>query len=242
MSVEKNDVDVSKLFSWSRPFEIVGLDDEVETVLYMRLLGDADLNRARVYALRRSMELRKKLKDDDSDERLAYLVDKDMIDEEQLRKFIILFNMRPISQKVQQEINLPYPKPIKSTASLEEQEKYQKAIDEYQGKKSKMISNMVDKEVKSLEKTLKGMNKDALYKEYSETFIAEMCEQEVLKAFNEMATFLGVYKDEDCTERFFNDFEKFKNLPPSIKEDFISAYQTLEMGADELKKLRGVTQ
>jgi len=241
MTVERNDVEVSKLFDWKREFEIVNDSDVVETKLFMRVLGDADLNKARVYALRRSMELRKKLRDEDSDERVAYLVDKDMVEEDQLRKFIILFNMRPISEKVQRELKIPYPKPLKSTADLEEQERFQQEVDEYQMKKAKAISDAVDSEVKRLEKELKSYDKDRLYKEYSATFINELCEQEVLKAFTEMSTFLGTYKDVDCTERFFTSIDELKNLHPDLKEDFISAYQTLDMGAEELKKLRGVT-
>ena len=66
MEIEKNDVDISKLFNWGKAFEIVG-EDGVVDVVYMRVLGDADINKARVFALRESAKLRRALRNPDSD-------------------------------------------------------------------------------------------------------------------------------------------------------------------------------
>jgi hypothetical protein len=69
--IEKNDVDISKLFKW-------GTSTTVQTprgdaIVWMKILGDADVNKARIYALRRSAEMRAKMVDLDSDERIALL-------------------------------------------------------------------------------------------------------------------------------------------------------------------------
>jgi len=53
---EKNDVDISSLFYYRKPVTLIGKDAEPTTV-YMRLVGDAELQRARVKALRDSRNL-----------------------------------------------------------------------------------------------------------------------------------------------------------------------------------------
>ena len=80
------------------------------------------------------------------------------------------------------------------------------------------------------------------YKEYVDSLANEMCEQQVLNSFKEISTYLGIYKDAKCTERFFDSLEDFMNLSPGMKADFMSAYSTLEVDMGELKKLREATQ
>ena len=83
--VEKSDVDISTLFNWGRVFEVINPKDQsVSSIVYMKLLGDADLGRARVYAIRKSAEMRRKLKDENSDERIAWVRSIDEVETEDL--------------------------------------------------------------------------------------------------------------------------------------------------------------
>src|SRR5574339_958829 len=97
--VEKQDVDISKIFQWGRVFEVIDptKDDESLAFVYMKLLGDADLGRARVYALRKRAELRRKLKDENSDERIAWVRSIDEVTNEDLINLIIIFSGRDIA-------------------------------------------------------------------------------------------------------------------------------------------------
>lgn len=243
--VERNDVDINKLFHWGQKYEITwfGQDEEEKTiVVYMRLLGDADVNRARVYALRKSAELRKKLYEPDSNERLAYLYIPESMETERLVALITGLSIRDITQNVIKSLNVKAPKSPKSDATLEENEKFQKAVDEYGPKREKEIRKAVEKETEKLQKELYSLPKEELIKRYEFSMINESCEQEALNAFREISAYLGAFKDENYKERFFDDFEQFQNLPTGIKKQFIDNHQVLEMGGEELKKLQRATQ
>lgn len=242
MTIEKNDVDISRLFIWGKKYDIIGADDKVEATIYMRLLGDADLNRTRVYALRKSQELRKKLRDMNSEERLLYIKDKEEMDKDELVSNVIAFSMRDINNRAYKEVRIPRPKQPKSDAGLEKMEKYQQEIDEYPEKLKKALEKFMKDEVEKLKKALDSRNEDELYKMYVRTITDEYCEQEAFRAYKEMETYLGCYLDPDYTERAWESFEKYENLMPEYKEQIKAAYETLELKMDELKKLREATQ
>ncbi len=243
--VEKNDIDISKLFGWGRVFEIIDPKDQSAAALvYMKLLGDADLSRARVYALRKSSEMRRKLKDENSDERLAWVRTIDEVEKHDLVNLIVLFSGREISNNARQSVKLPTPKPPKSNARLEKMEKFQKDVDDYPEKRAKAISKAVEKEVETLKESLNNRTKEELYKEYVRLLIDEYCEREALTAFEDMQTYLGCYSDDTykSDKRFFSDFDEFNNLEPTVKAQFKDAYRSLDIDLAELKKLRRATQ
>lgn len=240
--VERNDVDISKLFKWGRVYEIINPETgEADGLIYMRLLGDADMNRARVYALRKSAEMRAKLKDPESDEYLAYFGNQDDINPDIIISIIITLSMRELYAKAKKEVKIKPPVQPKSTAPLEEMERYQKELDEYPEKRNREISEFVQKEIEAMEKLLKGLPFDELYERYKKIFIQETCEQVALQAFNEMQVYLGCYRDSEYKTRFFDSFEDFSNLQPEIKRMIMDAFNSLEMEMGELKKLRRVT-
>lgn len=244
--VEKQDVDISKIFNWGRAWEIIDprSDDEVVTVVYMKLLGDADLGRARVYALRKSAELRRKLKDENSDERIAWVKSIDEVDYDDLVNLIIVFSQREISLKAKDKARIATPKPPKSNAKLEKLEKFQKEVDEYPEKRRQALAKAIEEEIEILRKSLEGRSKDELYKLYVRLLTDEFCEREAIVAFEDMQTFLGCYTDDTykADKRFFNDFEEFDNLEPTVKTQFKDAYRSLDIELSELKKLRQATQ
>lgn len=243
--VERNDVDVSKLFNWGRAFEIVETDKEGNatpvTLVFMKLLGDADLNRARVYAIRKSAEFRRKLKDQNSDERIAYIRDIDEVEFDDLVNLITVFSSREITNNARKSVRIQSPKPPKSDATLEEQEKFQKAVDEYPEKRAAEIAKVVEKEIGKLKKEIGSKSKEELYKDYVKLLIDEFCERESLTAFKDMQVYLGCYKDDEYKEKFFSSFDEFDNLEPITKQRFKDAYESLDIPMDELKKLRRAT-
>lgn len=240
--VEKNDVDISKIFGWGRVFEVVNPQtDEVDSLVYMRLLGDADLGRARVHAMRKSAELRRKLKDTNSDEYLAWVRDIDDVNEEDLIKLIIIFSGRELSLNAKASVKIPVPKPPKSNAKLEKLEKFQEEVDSYGERKSKAIHDALDKEVAKLKANLESKSKEELYRMYVRLLVEEFCEREAMLAFEDMCTCLSCYTDDTYKIKFFNDYEEYNNLLPIQKQQFKDAYRSIDMELSELKKLRRAT-
>ena len=241
MIVEKNDVDISRLFVWSKKFDIVDKEENVQASIYLRLLGDADMNRARVYAIRRSAELRRKLRDADSDERLMYVRDEEELTKEELINYIVMFALRDITNTALKEVKVPAPKQPKSSADLEKMEKYQKEIDEYPAKVDAALKARIEKETNKVKEELEKLDEDVLYKRYLSELINELCEQEALSAFNDMELYLGCYKDEALKERAFDSFEDYDNQPMELKNQLRAAYSSIRVPMDELKKLREAT-
>jgi hypothetical protein len=242
MDVERNDVNVNRLFTWGRVYEVQNSEGEVEALVYMRLLGDADVNKARVYALRKSAELRKKLNDDNSDEHLIYIKEMDEMELSDIVNYIVVFSMREFGNNALKQVKVKRPKQPKGDASLEDLEKFQKEVDEYPDKLEEATTKFIKKDVEKLKKYLETQDKETLYKQYKKTLINEFCEQEANRSYRDMEIYLGCYKDDEYKEKFFESLEQFENLDTQIKSDFRAAYNSLNVPMDELKKLRQATQ
>jgi hypothetical protein len=242
MEVEKNDVDIDKLFHWGKVFVFQDGQGNDEALIYMRLLGDADINKARVYALRKSAELRKELSNTDSDIRWATIKREEDIEKEDLVNYILIFSMRDIQNNALKAVDIPYPKLPKANARLATMEKYQKEVDEYPAKKAEAVSKFMQKEVEKLKNFLLTESKDVLYRKYVATLVDEFCEREALRAYSDMEVYLGCYRDDDYTEKFFTSFDAFDNLLSEQKTIIREAYSKLSIGSDELKKLREATR
>jgi len=238
--VEQSDVDISPLFSWSKEFEVVS--EGVTTPVFMRLLGDADMNRARVAALRKSAEFRKKLRDLDSDERLAFIKDIDDIDMETLVMVVIAFSMGDLRDKVLPRLKIKPPKVPRTDAKTSAHEKYQTDIDSYPERRLEEIKDLLNKEVDTLKESLLLEPKDSLYKKYVNSMIDEMCEQELLREFKSQCCYLGSYKNQDLSEKLFSSYEEFNNLESNLKQQFLREYSEMELHGDDLKKLQQVTR
>lgn len=241
MVVEKNEVEIGKLFQWGRVFEVVTGKNEVEALVYMRILGDADSNKARVYALRKSAELRRNLSTEGTDENVVLIRSIDEMDEKDLINYIGLFSLRDIRNNGFKEVKVSRPVQPKSNASLAKMEKYQQEIDEYPEKMQKALEKYMKKELEVLKKSLEGKSKEELYKEYKSSLTNDLCEHEALRAYNDMSVYLGCYTDDTYSKRFFGSFDEFDNLDTDLKNKFKAAYQSLEIPQDELKKLRAAT-
>lgn len=239
---DKNDVDLEPLFTWGKIFVVTNTSGDIEQTVYIRLAGDADINRARVYALRKSAELRKKLRDSDTDERIAFIQDKELMDKDRLISILLGLSIREITRKSIKEVNLPLIKEPKSDASLEEFEKFQIALDAHAEKRDKEVRKLIEKELSKYKTKLEKLDLDALYNSYVTEITNEFCEQEMLNSFREMCTFFGTYKDSRFSERLFDNFETFSNLETGLKQQFLEAYQSLEIGTEDLKKSLVVTQ
>ena len=242
MDVERNDVNISKLFNWGRVYEVTNSDNEVEALVYMKVLGDADVNKARVHAIRKSADLRRKLSDLNSDERVIFIKPMDALELEDLYNLITVFSMREISNDAYKNVNVKKPVPPKSNASLAKMEKYQKEVDEYPGLFREAVEKQMKVEVDKLLKVLKTESKESLYKRYVSTLTDELCEQEALNSYRNIEVYLGCYKDDEYKELFFSSFDEYDNLPAEVKADFRAAYDRLDIRVDELKKLREATR
>jgi hypothetical protein len=233
MPVEKNDIDISKLFEWGKKFTVNWKDKTLD--VYIRLVGDAELNRSRVFGLRKSAELRRKLSDYNSEERLAYIPDFQAVTKEGIVGALISYSREDYIEEAVKNVEIKKPKELASDAKLEEQEKHQKEVDEYPDKRNRAILEYITKKFEAKKKELEVLPKKDLYDRFATAAINEVCRGEFLKSFRTMSTYFGSYKDEKFTERLCNSFEEFDNLPTDVKAQLIDSYTTLEIPTEDLK-------
>jgi hypothetical protein len=234
--IEKNDVDISELFKWTKEVEIEDAFSGVKVKFYMRLLGDADLGRARTHGYRKSSELRKKLKTKDSDERTSLIAElEDFTDPEIVIKAIDVLRTPDIYQRAIKNVDIPEPKEP-SDDELEKWEEYQKAVDDYSAK----FKEAVDKEAEKLrledEKYLKERVENELYKIYENEVINRLCQEEMNNTFYDMSIYLATFKDDKFKVLAFKNFDVYNNIRPALKTRLKEEYQKLELGIDVLKK------
>jgi len=233
---ERNDIDISKLFTWGKKVELVDSNGETLLELYMRILSDEDVNRSRIYALRKAAELRKKLRIQDSDERLAYIQDKDDFDTEGIIETVLVTELPELASKVYSEMDFPFPKEPKSDASLEQVEKYQEELDNWEDNRSIAIREELDKITKKKREEYAAKDINILYKMYESAIINDLCQKEMLKQFKNITLFNACFVDEKYTEKLFSVVEQVSDLPRELKEQLITHYNSLDITTEELKK------
>lgn len=237
-SVDKNDVDISKLFNWGQKFNIKDRFGNDALDVYVRIIGDAELNRARVYALRSSSELRLKLRDKDSDDRVAFIPHPSTMTKDDLITALVLFHSKTLTLQALRDIKMNLPVEPLSDSTLEEREEYQKEIDEFPVKREEKIREYVEKRIDEEKKVLEKKNKEKLYEEYEKFLIDQICEGQMIDKFREACAFYGTYKDSRQKERLFKSMEEFNDIPKEIKDQLVEFYLALEIGGEELKKLQ----
>lgn len=239
-SIDKNDVDISELFEWSKKYDLEYRGKKFE--IYDRLIGDAELSRARVFALRKSAEMRRKLRNEDSDERLALIPVFESTTQEEIINGLLLSLTREYTTEAYREIKIDLPIEPDSEAPLEAREKYQEAVDNFPAERSKKIQEYVLKKLDDRRKELDKSKKEDLYKELVDILINQICETEMVNSFREMCAYFGTYKDSAYNKRLFSSYEEFNNLPSDIKNKFIELYFSLDLDIENLKKLQEVMQ
>lgn len=242
-SAEKNDVDLSSLFLWNKEVKIKDDLTNTETTVFIRLIGDRDIGVAKSYSFRRSSQLRRKLKDQDSDEYDAYINNIGDFDSlETLLNAVILFKIQDLADTARKQISVPEPKEPKSDADIEKWEKYQQEVDAYPEKYQQVLREEVDKIIEKEKERLTKLGMEKLYDAYKELVIQRLCSEEVSRAFYEMVVYLCVYKDKDFKKRAFSSIDEFLNVSPRLKTLLLNEYQSLELGMDMLKKLQEATE
>ncbi|MEM4134609.1 MAG: hypothetical protein QXV73_05370 [Candidatus Micrarchaeia archaeon] len=233
--IDKNDVDISRLFYYSDKFEIKGKNNKTLPV-YVRLVGDAELNQARVFALRESAKLRQKLKNPDSDEYLAYIPDFSLMNKHTLIQTLLSAKMTDFMREATKNTKFNIPIEPNSDASLEEQEEYQLEVDNFDNEYNRKFNEELEKIIKREEDVYKSWSEEELRNECIRQTINQICEMYMIDRFRTMCVYFGTYKDQNFKEKLFKSFDEFDNLPKDIKEQFFMAYNKLEISETELKK------
>jgi len=235
-------MDLTKLFKWTSEITIVDgkgepvMSGKTPLVLYLQVIGDADLSHARKQALKASKILRRELRDKESDNHAAMLPDYENLEEKALYNMIILAESLELRRAAMETAKRPKePKKPKSDANLEQQEKYETALEDFDTKVTELINERTTELVEIRKNELKGRSKEELVTIFVESTIGSLCQAEMLRTFNSWCAYLGTFLDKKRTKRGFNSFKDYENAAPELKSQIVSGYFQLEMGGEDLK-------
>ncbi len=230
-----------QLFQWRAPVEIIAPGGDVVDTLYQRLVGDADLNKARTTALRFSREMRVKLRDKDSDEYLAYVDTFADYTKDEIITLLLFNELQEIRENIEKDFIFPEPKEPDSETTTEELEEYQEQDDTYEERRNQALIDKVEAALME--------RKDQLFEEEIEKLrqalilsqVNNLCETELRNKFIQMCVYLGTFIDEEYKQHAFGTFDEFLDSPDILKEQLITAYNKLEVASVNLKGLPKVT-
>ena len=242
MDIEKNDIDLSKLFMWSSEVIVVDSKGEELTKVFMRVVGDKDLSRARVFSLRESAVLRKALRTEGTDENVAFISSLEYATQENIVVGIKLLMIQDLVAEARKETILKYPKEPASDAPLEEHEKYQKELDEFPSNFDDIVQEQTDKLMIREEKRFKKQTVKQQRKEYTDLMVNYVCQTEASRRFIDMCVFYSTFDDLDLKIPAFKSFDEYDNSAGELKEQLRDAYEKLDMGMGQIKKLQEATQ
>jgi len=227
---------IEDLFKWSGELIITDDMDNVIEVLYQRVIGDADMQKARVAALRDSRLLRQALQDPTSDEALANLPLKGEVEQEEMVSTIILSRYHRYRAQAELRVQERKVKELRSDADLEEQEEYIADVEaaelEYEGRLTEEMHKLAEKD----RERLMAMDYNELLDIHKEELIKFLCSVKMMATFDQMSAYLGTYEDQEFKQRRFRSFDEFDNLATPVKDLIVRKYKQLVMDAEDLKK------
>jgi hypothetical protein len=241
MDIEKNDVDISQLFLWKGEVPIVDNQRKEVATVYMRVVGDKDLNKARIYSLRRSAELRAALNNKKSDEYHAFISNVKFTDRETMIAGVKLLMIGDFGSEARRNVIIKFPKEPTSDAALEEHEAYQKKVDEFPEHFGDQVNKEMERLIKVEEKRLKKLSDDKVFDEYKKLTVNYVCQEEMSRVFLDQCTFHATYMDSEYKKRYFKSFSLYEDISSEVKDQLRQAYKDLELGMTELKKLPEAT-
>lgn len=241
-------MDLATLLRWKTDFDLKDqndkpiLDDAGNPVkIYMRIVGDFDLQESFRLARMASAEKRKRLRDPESDDYKAEIKLFEEASKEECE--LIIKTSRSANWYSQAFSAVIRPDEVKisdvavdpDAPTLEEQEKLDAANEEADAQYRRELDQFVETKGKELDEELSKLElTDLRLLAQIETsiilplniFMSELVEQKVWRS---------IYLDKDYTVRAYRDVKHYRDTPDIIKKQLEQAYTELESREDGLK-------
>jgi hypothetical protein len=209
--------------------------------MYMRVIGDKDLEDAMLKARFASAQLRKELANLESEQYLANVAVFSEATKEQCIEMIVQGRAANWAGEAFSVVKMPDLPEIKEIAidpdapTLEELEKLDNAIFEVNTKYQKELALYVESREKGLRTELKDLPLEELQERAKNEVIIVMAVSTYLDTLADEKIWRSVYQDEEFTIPEFNGIEEFQNLHSFLKDQLRQEYSSLEQGLDEIK-------
>ena len=209
--------------------------------VWVRILGDFDLNRAYKEARIASATKRAALRNPDSaDYKDEVLGVSELPRDEQIEliKTARISGFIAQAQSTVERPDLPELEEIAvdpDAAGLEDLEKLDSEEKEGDKSYSTKLQEFVDTKTLELMGELTILSDEELLK-ITQFEVSNIVPFSVfIEELNNYKGFLGTFQDKPCKIREFNDIEEYKNLPKAIKDQIVGAINELEITGEEIK-------
>lgn len=233
-------VNIKELFTYKKRVIVKNRDGE-EAEVWVRLLGEEDLNAAYKSARVESLKKRELLKDSNTIEYQDQILPVKDLEKSELILMIVEARKSRITAEAFIKVNKEEILKIEDIAvepdapTLEEQE----TLDTRSAEQSKDYGDRVDEYIATrlLEEQSNVENSpiEELVKEAQTELIGILPLNEFFIELNAQKAYRGTYTTKQCIERVFSSVEEFHNFDSDFKAQITTAYTSLEIGADDVK-------
>lgn len=241
---------LSNLLKWSKEIELKGVDgnpiidpDTKKPVkVWMRVLGDSDLQETYRQGRIKSSKRRTALRNPETAEYQDEVTVVDIAERQDLITLILTARQNVISTEAQVNVERPELPEIEEYSiepdgpTLEEQEKLDAAIEELEAEYETKIKEYTEQRMEALKAELDAMDIEALRVEARLEISNIGALSEFLNEIADQKIWRGTFSDKGFTTRAFDNVEDFRQTAPVIKDQLREAYSNLELNPEELKK------
>lgn len=231
-------MDIAGLFKWSTVYFIKNekgkiIKDESDNPIkvYIRIIGDNDLDECNKYSLKVSREMREQYKDNIKE----LIPDFKELSKDELIGLIVLNEADIIYKQANRDVEISYPKEPKDL-TLSESERYEQEKNEYFDKLQEAVLNKVNELIVAQKEYYKKYNKTELMSIAKKTYFEKILKNEMTKAYNDAILYYAIYNDDKFEEKTFESIEQIRNASTLLKNQLNVAYQQLHLKDIELKK------
>jgi hypothetical protein len=210
-------------------------------VVYMRVIGDKDLEDAAQKARFASAKKRADLASTTSEQYVANVQVFDQASEEQAIEMILQGRGANWTAEAYSVVTVPDLPKLEETAqdpdapTLEEMEKFDTLRDEIEMGYRQELINFVSTRERTLRAELAPKSLEELRELAKKEVVVVLSIQAYLDTLADEKTWRSVYQDDQFTIREFQSIEEFQNLNITLKEQLREEYSTLEAGLDNVK-------
>jgi hypothetical protein len=209
--------------------------------VWVRVLGDFELNKAYKASRVASAIKRAALRDTESDEykdEVLGVVDLNYEEQIDLVKTSRTSNLITEAQSVVVRPNLPELPEITSNPdapTLENLEELDKQESSDEEKYKKNIQEYIDVKLLEIDAELRSLPQDKLIEVAKYEVSNVLPFATFIEELNTYKAFYGTFQDKACKLPEFEDINEYRNLPKAIKDKIIEAISSLELSGEEVK-------
>lgn len=232
---------LSQLLRWKREVQLKGPDNEILETVYMRIIGDWDLQESYRLARVASAAKRERLRDIDTDDFKDQIATFNDADESVCKELIRVareagWTSQALSTIVRpDEIKLSEVAIDPDAPTLEEQEKVDKENAELEEKYQQELQDFVAQKRKELEAEISKLSIEQLRVLAQAEATVWLPLTAYINELTDEKTWRSVYTDKEMTVHGFDSITEFREMMEPLRMQLIAAYAELEESVGDIK-------